>query len=126
MRDSKLHVSPDAALCQAPRGQGPPLGRAPEAAARRNIIPRIARTGIESSERLGRHGRKIQRFLGLAAAPTCSKKSTKIATSGKVLLLQCDFVLSASATIGGTTAYVIPLRSPSGVVISDGENELEG
>lgn len=64
----------------------------------RRIIPRIARPGIESSERLGRHRWKVERsiswlfgyrrltvryerngdhftaFLGLAAALTCYKK----------------------------------------------------
>jgi hypothetical protein len=70
----------------------------------RNIIPRIARPGIESSERLGRHRWKIERsiswlfgyrrltvryerkgshflaFLGLAAALTCYKKLAKLTT----------------------------------------------
>jgi transposase len=70
----------------------------------RGIVPRIARPGIESSERLGRHRWKIERsiswlfgyrrltvryerkgthflaFLGLAAALTCYKKLAKIAT----------------------------------------------
>jgi len=67
----------------------------------RRIVPRIARPGIESSERLGRHRWKIERtiawlfghrrltvryerkgdhftaFLGLAAALTCYKKLTQ-------------------------------------------------
>jgi len=67
----------------------------------RGIVPRIARPGIESSERLGRHRWKIERtiawlfghrrltvryerkgdhftaFLGLAAALTCYKKLTQ-------------------------------------------------
>jgi hypothetical protein len=30
---------------------------------RRSIIPRIARRGIENSERLGRHRRKVERTL---------------------------------------------------------------
>ncbi|GLU47193.1 hypothetical protein Nans01_15440 [Nocardiopsis ansamitocini] len=71
----------------------------------RGIIPRIARPGIESSERLGRHRWKIERtidwlfgyrrltvryerkgsyllaFLGLAAALTCCRKLPKLATS---------------------------------------------
>lgn len=70
----------------------------------RGIVPRIARPGIESSERLGRHRWKIERtiawligyrrltvryerkgshflaFLGLAAALTCYRKLAKIAT----------------------------------------------
>ncbi|OIJ87863.1 IS5 family transposase [Streptomyces sp. MUSC 14] len=70
----------------------------------RGIIPRIARPGIESSERLGRHRWKIERsiswlfgyrrltvryerkgahflgFLGLAAALTCYKKLTNLTT----------------------------------------------
>ncbi|MFF1511207.1 transposase [Streptomyces sp. NPDC058326] len=70
----------------------------------RNITPRIARPGVESSERLGRHRWKIERsiswlfgyrrltiryerkgshflaFLGLAAVMTCYKKLTKITT----------------------------------------------
>lgn len=70
----------------------------------RNIVPRIARPGIESSDRLGRHRWKIERsiswlfgyrrltvryerrgthflaFLGLAAALTCYKKLAKLAT----------------------------------------------
>ncbi|MGC5343777.1 IS5 family transposase [Streptomyces sp. DT171] len=70
----------------------------------RGIVPRIARPGIESSERLGRHRWKIERsiawlfgyrrltvryerkgshflaFLGLAAALTCYKKLTRITT----------------------------------------------
>lgn len=70
----------------------------------RGIIPRIARPGIESSERLGRHRWKIERsiawlfgyrrltvryerkgshflaFLGLAAALTCYKKLAKLTT----------------------------------------------
>ncbi len=70
----------------------------------RGLIPRIARPGIESGERLGRHRWKIERsiawlfgyrrltlryerkgshflaFLGLAAALTCYKKLAKLAT----------------------------------------------
>jgi transposase len=70
----------------------------------RGIVPRIARPGIESGERLGRHRWKIERsiswlfgyrrltvryerkgshflaFLGLAAALTCYKKLAKLAT----------------------------------------------
>ncbi|MEU1276358.1 transposase [Streptomyces sp. NPDC005799] len=70
----------------------------------RGIIPRIARPGIESSERLGRHRWKIERsiswllgyrrltarhehkgshflaFLGLAAALTCYRKLAKLTT----------------------------------------------
>nr|WP_212732811.1 IS5 family transposase [Streptomyces sp. TP-A0874] len=70
----------------------------------RNLIPRIARPGIESGERLGRHRWKIEwsiawlfgyrrltvryerkgnhflAFLGLAAALTCYKKLAKITT----------------------------------------------
>ena len=70
----------------------------------RGIVPRIARPGIETSERLGRHRWKIERsiswlfgyrrlttryerkgshflaFLGLAAALTCYKKLAKLAT----------------------------------------------
>ncbi|KOX31344.1 transposase [Streptomyces sp. NRRL F-6491] len=70
----------------------------------RGIVPRIARPGIESSERLGRHRWKIERsiawlfgyrrltvryerkgshflaFLGLAAALTCYKKLAKLTT----------------------------------------------
>uniref|UniRef100_A0AAU3GXF2 IS5 family transposase n=1 Tax=Streptomyces sp. NBC_01401 TaxID=2903854 RepID=A0AAU3GXF2_9ACTN len=70
----------------------------------RNLVPRIARPGIESGERLGRHRWKIERtiswlfgyrrltvryerkgshflaFLGLAAALTCYKKLAKITT----------------------------------------------
>jgi transposase len=70
----------------------------------RNIVPRIARPGIESGERLGRHRWKIERsiswlfgyrrltvryerkgshflaFLGLAAALTCYKKLAKLTT----------------------------------------------
>ncbi|XXZ47609.1 IS5 family transposase (plasmid) [Streptomyces cavourensis] len=70
----------------------------------RGIIPRIARPGVESSERLGRHRWKIERtiawlfgyrrltvrherkgshflaFLGPAAALTCYKKLAKLAT----------------------------------------------
>lgn len=70
----------------------------------RGITARIARPGIESSERLGRHRWKIERsiswlfgyrrltvryerkgshflaFLGLAAALTCYKKLAKLAT----------------------------------------------
>ena len=71
---------------------------------KRGIIPRIARPGIESRERLGRHRWKIERsiswlfgyrrltvryerngshflaFLGLAAALTCYKKLAKLTT----------------------------------------------
>ncbi|AUH39148.1 hypothetical protein CXR04_01815 [Streptomyces sp. CMB-StM0423] len=71
---------------------------------RRGIVPRIARPGVESSERLGRHRWKIERslswlfgyrrltvryerkgshflaFLGLAAALTCYKKLAKLTT----------------------------------------------
>lgn len=70
----------------------------------RGIAPRIARPGIESGERLGRHRWRIERtiswlfgyrrltvryerkgghflaFLGLAAALTCYKKLAKAAT----------------------------------------------
>ncbi len=70
----------------------------------RRLIPRIARPGIESSERLGRHRWKIKRsiawvfgyrrltvryerkgphflaFLGLAVALTCYKKLAKLTT----------------------------------------------
>ncbi|WP_406466544.1 IS5 family transposase [Streptomyces sp. NBC_01594] len=70
----------------------------------RNLVPRIARPGIESGERLGRHRWKIERsiawlfgyrrltiryerkgshflaFLGLAAALTCYKRLAKLAT----------------------------------------------
>ncbi|MFE7599883.1 IS5 family transposase, partial [Streptomyces sp. NPDC057494] len=70
----------------------------------RNITPRIARPGVESPERLGRHRWKIERsiswlfgyrrltvryerkgnhflaFLGLAAAIACYKKLAKITT----------------------------------------------
>ncbi|MFQ6850418.1 IS5 family transposase [Streptomyces sp. 35M1] len=70
----------------------------------RGIIPRIARPGVESSERLGRHRWKIETtiawlfgyrrltvryepkgshflaFLGLAAALTCYKKLAKLTT----------------------------------------------
>lgn len=70
----------------------------------RGIVPRIARPGIESNERLGRHRWKIERsiawlfgyrrltvryerkgshflvFLGLAAALTCYKKLAKLTT----------------------------------------------
>jgi transposase len=70
----------------------------------RGIIPRIARRGIESGERLGRHRWKIERtiawlagyrrltiryerhshlfaaFLALAAAITCYKKLAKLTT----------------------------------------------
>ena len=70
----------------------------------RSITPRIARPGVESSERLGRHRWKIERsiswlfgyrrltvryvhtgghflaFLGLAAVMTCYKKLSKLAT----------------------------------------------
>jgi hypothetical protein len=70
----------------------------------RRIVPRIARKGIDSSQRLGRHRWKIERtiswlfgyrrltiryerhghlftaFLQLAAALTCYKKLTKITT----------------------------------------------
>jgi len=70
----------------------------------RGLIPRIARPGIESGERLGRHRWKIERsiswlfgyrrltvryerkgshflaFLGLAAALTCYKKLAKLTT----------------------------------------------
>ncbi|WP_446461276.1 IS5 family transposase [Streptomyces sp. BRA346] len=70
----------------------------------RGIVPRIARPGIESSERLSRHRWKIERsiswlfgyrrltvryerkgnhflaFLGLAAALTCYKKLAKLTT----------------------------------------------
>ncbi|MFC8267375.1 transposase [Streptomyces cinereoruber] len=70
----------------------------------RGIVPRIARPGVESSERLGRHRWKIERsiawlfgylrltvryerkgsrflaLLGLAAALTCYKKLAKLAT----------------------------------------------
>ncbi|WTT99593.1 IS5 family transposase [Kitasatospora sp. NBC_00070] len=70
----------------------------------RGITPRIARPGVDSSERLGRHRWKIERsiawlfgyrrltvryeregshfaaFLGLAAALTCYKKLAKIST----------------------------------------------
>lgn len=71
---------------------------------KRGIIARIARPGVESSERLGRHRWKIERsiswlfgyrrltvryehkgshflaFLGLAAALTCYKKLAKLTT----------------------------------------------
>ncbi|MDL4819312.1 IS5 family transposase [Actinomadura sp. OS1-43] len=71
---------------------------------RRGIVPRIARAGVESSERLGRHRWMIERtpawlfgyrrltvryerhghlfnaFLALAAAITCYKKLTKLPT----------------------------------------------
>jgi transposase len=71
---------------------------------KRRIVARIARPGIESSERLGRHRWKIERtiswlfgyrrltvryerkgshflaFLGLAAALTCYKKLAKLTT----------------------------------------------
>ncbi|WP_374229054.1 IS5 family transposase [Streptomyces sp. DH8] len=70
----------------------------------RNLVARIARPGIESSERLGRHSWKIERsiswlfgyrrltvryerkgsrflaFLGLAAALTCYKRLAKLTT----------------------------------------------
>ncbi|MFI0107851.1 IS5 family transposase [Streptomyces parvus] len=70
----------------------------------RNLVSRIARPGIESGERLGRHRWKIERsiawllgyrplivryerkgnhflaFLGLAAALTCYKRLTKLST----------------------------------------------
>ncbi|MGF1425623.1 IS5 family transposase [Kitasatospora sp. LaBMicrA B282] len=70
----------------------------------RGIVPRIARPGIDSSERLGRHRWKIERtiawlfgyrrltvryerisdhfaaFLGLAAALSCYKKLAKVTT----------------------------------------------
>ncbi len=70
----------------------------------RHIVPRIARPGIESRERLGRHRWKIERsiawlfgyrrltvryerngshflaFLGLAATLTCYKKLAKLTT----------------------------------------------
>ena len=70
----------------------------------RGLVARIARPGIESGERLGRHRWKIERsiawlfgyrrltvryerksshflaFLGLAAALTCYKKLAKLAT----------------------------------------------
>ena len=70
----------------------------------RGITPRIARPGIESGERLGRHRLRIERtiswlfgyrrltvryerkgehflaFLGLAAALSCYKKLTKVTT----------------------------------------------
>ncbi|MFE7394215.1 IS5 family transposase [Streptomyces sp. NPDC057582] len=67
----------------------------------RGLVARIARPGIESGERLGRHRWKIERsiawlfgyrrltvrykrkgshFLGLAAALTCHKKLAKLAT----------------------------------------------
>lgn len=70
----------------------------------RGIVPRIARPGIESNERLGRHRWKIERsiawlfgyrrltvryerkgshflaFLSLAAALTCYKKLAKLTT----------------------------------------------
>ncbi|WP_256098046.1 IS5 family transposase [Streptomyces sp. MnatMP-M17] len=70
----------------------------------RRLVPRIARPGIESGERLGRHRWKIERsiawlfgyrrltvryerkgshflaFLGLAAALTCYKRLAKLAT----------------------------------------------
>ncbi|MEU1342235.1 transposase [Streptomyces sp. NPDC005827] len=70
----------------------------------RGLIPRIARPGIESGERLGRHRWKIERsiawlfgyrrltvryerkgsnflaFLGLAAALICYKKLAKLTT----------------------------------------------
>lgn len=70
----------------------------------RGIVPRIARPGVESGERLGQHRWKIERsisclfgyrrltvryerrgshflaFLGLAAALTCYKKLAKLAT----------------------------------------------
>ncbi|GAA2983945.1 hypothetical protein Sfulv_19920 [Streptomyces fulvorobeus] len=70
----------------------------------RNLVPRIARPGIESGERLGRHQWKIERsifwlfgyrhltvryerkgshflaYLGLAAALTCYKKLAKLTT----------------------------------------------
>jgi transposase len=84
-----------------------PYGRLAETLAwlrRRGIASRIARPGIESAERLGRHRWKIERsiawllgyrrltmryerkgshflaFLGLAAILTCYKKLTKLAT----------------------------------------------
>ncbi|GAA1817540.1 hypothetical protein [Actinomadura chokoriensis] len=41
----------------------------------RGIVPRIARAGIESSERLGRHC-----FLVLAATIPCCKKLAKLPT----------------------------------------------
>lgn len=71
---------------------------------KRGVVPRIARPGIESGERLGRHRWKIERsiawlfgyrrltvryerkgshffaFLGLAAALTCYKKPAKLTT----------------------------------------------
>ncbi|SCE14024.1 transposase, IS4 family [Streptomyces sp. DvalAA-14] len=71
---------------------------------KRNIVARIARPGIESSERLGRHRWKIERtiswlfgyrrltvryerkgshflaFLGLAATLICFKKLAKLTT----------------------------------------------
>ncbi|MGW6241481.1 transposase, partial [Streptomyces sp. NPDC055094] len=70
----------------------------------RRLVPRIARPGIESGERLGRHRWKIERsiawlfgyrrltvryerkgsrllaFLGLAAALTCYKRLAKLTT----------------------------------------------
>lgn len=70
----------------------------------RGIVPRIARPGVESKERLGRHRWKVERsiawlfgyrrltvryeqqgehflaFLALAAALTCYKKLAKITT----------------------------------------------
>jgi hypothetical protein len=89
---------------QAPRRQGLPFRRGIAWLRGRRIASRIARPGIESPERLGRHRRKIERsiawlfgyrrltvryerkgshflaFLGLAAMLTCYKKLAKLAT----------------------------------------------
>ena len=92
-RPAKLH---------ADKGYDYPTCR--RALRRRNITPRIARRGVESTERLGRHRWKIERsiawltgyrrlspryernashycaFLTLAAALTCYKTLAKITT----------------------------------------------
>lgn len=104
---------PDIRSRRGPRRRRPVKNRADEAyfsadhlawLRGRSLIPRIARRGIESGERLGRHRWKIERsiawlfgyrrltvryerkgshflaFLGLTAALICYKKLAKIAT----------------------------------------------
>lgn len=56
-RPSKLH---------ADKGYGYPTCR--QALRRRGIIPRVARRGVESSTRLGRHRWKVERSLALLLA----------------------------------------------------------
>ncbi|MGW7042152.1 transposase [Streptomyces avermitilis] len=103
----------------------------------RNLIARIARPGIESGERLGRHrleiewsisrlfgyrrltvryerkGSHLLAFLGLAAALTCYKKLAKLTTAA----------LTEPAQPGGTGP--VP-ANPAGFAAADDERPAAG